>query len=438
MMPALSDNMILLIGFTALAGFFFGRTARGVRLPSIIGFMVFGVLMGPSGLGLFRPESLKTVSFITEMALGFTAFGIGAELSMAGLRSLGRGIAIIIFSESLLAFAAVAIAVYALTRNVPLALLFGSVAPASAPAGTVAVIHETRAKGPLTRALYAVVGFDDGLAILIFGFAAALAKILLAGLLEVENADLSVAAAMARPALELIGSLAAGTALGFLFCFLVRRLDAARDMLIMTFAVVMLGVGLARAFHLSLILTCMAIGFVLVNTRREAFVHRVTAPLRDVMPLMFLLFFSLAGAHLELAQLSALGAVGIVYIIARSAGLVGGARLGARLGGAPPVIRRYLGLGILSQAGVAIGLSLIIHHDFTALAGQPAVREAIARTAAAHPDWPAWLYHPAEIANVLITTITATCIVFEIIGPILTRFALSRAGEIGRDAERPA
>ena len=193
----------LLLGLVAIVGFYFGRAAQLARLPSLIGFMLLGVVLGPSLVGAFDEGSLATLSFITELALGFVAFSIGSELNVRALRHLGKGIVSIIVAESFAAFIVVAAVVYLITRSWTAALLFGAVAPASAPAGTVAVIQEYKAKGKLTTALYAVVGFDDGLAILIFGFAAALAKrIMLGSVLGVGTSE-SVLAAMRTPSVTL-------------------------------------------------------------------------------------------------------------------------------------------------------------------------------------------------------------------------------------------
>ena len=166
---------LLLLGIVLVIGYYLGRAARLARLPSLIGFMVLGVLLGPSLLGFFYEGNLASLSFITEIALGFVAFSIGSELSMRSLKEIGGGVAAVILAESFGAFLIVMAVVYFFTRSWPVALLFGAVAPASAPAGTVAVIQEYKAKGTLTKALYAVVGFDDGLAILIFGLAHAVA-----------------------------------------------------------------------------------------------------------------------------------------------------------------------------------------------------------------------------------------------------------------------
>jgi len=180
--------------------------------------------------------------------------------------------------------------------------------------------------------------------------------------------------------------------------------------------VVVLGAGLSEMWHLSLILTNMVIGFVLVNTRREALVHKVTAPLLDVMPLTFVLFFCLAGSHLQISALPALGSLGLVYIIGRTVGLMGGARIGATFGKVEEKIKKYVGMGILSQAGVAIGLALIVGKEFAGLG-------------TIGPDG---VSHGTEIGVKVITTITATCIFFEVIGPILAKIALEKAGELGK------
>ena len=401
---------LTLLGAATIVAFYVGRAAKFARLPSLIGYMIVGVILGPSVLHLFDEPSLERLSFITEIALGFVAFSIGSELNLSSLKRLGGGIISIILAESFSAFLLVTLVMYAMTRDLPMALIFGSMAPASAPAGTVAVIQECRAKGSLTKTLYAVVGFDDGLAIIIFGFAAAVAKNLL--ITEASGVSEGILPALLDPAKEIVLSLAVGGVAGLLFFRMVRGLKNGRDILIVVFGIVLVCAGLSIRWHLSLILTNMMVGFVLANTRHESLLNRVTSPLLEVMPLLFVLFFCLAGAHLQLSALPSLGAIGIVYILGRSAGLIGGARLGALFGHVEDKVKKYVGLGILSQAGVAIGLSLIVKHEFTLLD--------------AKYNSP----HAVKIGSSVLATITATCIFFEIIGPILTKVALRKAGEI--------
>jgi len=396
---------LLIIGGMVGVGFYAGRSMKYLRLPSIIGFMVIGVILGPSLVNILHEDFQQKLSFITDVALSFVAVSIGLELSFKALKKQGAGIILVIFSESFLTFLVVTAAVFFLTRDLPMALVFGAIAPASAPAGTVAIIQEYRAKGPLTKALYSVVGFDDGLGIIIFGFAAAVAKSLLAG--EAGGESLKWYLLITEPIMEIAFSLGIGAALAFIFCLLARRLKNPRDIFILVFAVILVSAGLCRMLDLSVILTNMIMGIVIVNTQPASLVEKIHRELSEFMPLLFILFFILAGANLHVAALPALGIVGLVYIAARTAGLMGGAALGASVGKLSPNIRKYLGMGILSQAGVAIGLSLVVKTEFSELGA-----------------------HGQAIGAGVITTVTATCIFFEILGPILTKIALTKAGEI--------
>ena len=400
-----SVPILLFVGVMTLLAFYTGRSMKVFRLPSIIGYMLIGVVLGPSILGVLYEKLQTDLSFITEIALGFVALSIGLELNLASLKRLGWGMILIIFAESFLAFAAVFAGLYLLTGDLPLALIFGAVAPASAPAGTVAVIQEYRARGNLTKALYAVVGFDDGLGIIIFGFAAAIARSFL--IRDTGGAQESVWLVLATPLKEIGLSVLLGGAVAFVYGLLARRLEQPRDIFIFTFAVVLIAIGVSSILHLSLILTNMILGLVVVNSQSQTLVEKIRGELTAIMPLLFILFFVLAGANLHIALLPSLGLVGLVYVLCRTAGLMGGAWVGATLSRSEPKIRKYLGLGILSQAGVAIGLSLIVKQEFTPLS--------------------AW---GANIGTTVITTVTATSIIFEIVGPILTKVGLHKAGEI--------
>ena len=402
--PKVKD--LLLLGMVTVVGYYAGQILRKIKLPSLLGYMLLGVLLGTSFAGLFDESVLRRLEFITEVTLGFVAFMIGAELSLKSLKRQGLGIIMIIFSESLIAFIVVLAAVYALTKDLPLALIFGAMAPASAPAGTVAVIQEFRARGSLTKTLYSVVGFDDGLAIIIFGFASAFAKMLLES--EASGVHGSVLVEFAKPVIEIALSFIVGGSLGVVFSFLVRKISVERDYFILVFGFILLALGFSAWLHLSIILTNMVIGFTLANTCREAVVRKVVKQLHPSTPFLFILFFALAGANLHLAALPSLGLVGVVYIVGRSFGLIGGAYFGAYISKADEKIKKYLGMGILCQAGVAIGLALIVKNEFTAIGTE----------------------HAARIGITVITTITATSIFFEIVGPILTKISLQKAGEI--------
>jgi Kef-type K+ transport system membrane component KefB len=403
------ETLLIILAGAAAAGLFIGKAVQLARLPSIIGYMLLGTALGLSGVHLFSEVSLTQLTFLTDIALGFVAFVIGAELNIQSLKRQSKGVVAIIFAESFGAFAVVLGAVYLLTRDLPLSLMFAAVAPASAPAGTVAVIRESRARGSLTKVLFAVVGFDDALAIFIYAFAAAVARFLLSA--EGGGGDAAWYTMLLGPAKEIGVSLLIGSVVGFLFNLLVARLKSRGETLILVFGAVAAGVGLSVVFSSSLILTNMIIGLILANARSEERVRKIMEPVGNVMPLLFLMFFVLAGAQVDIRALPALGLVGMVYILSRSAGLIGGSRLGALVGRADAKIRKYVGLGILSQAGVAIGLSMIAKQQFSEIGTE----------------------HALFVGTTLITTVMATSVIFEIVGPILTRIALKKAGEIGQD-----
>ncbi|MBD3343885.1 MAG: hypothetical protein GF401_02340 [Chitinivibrionales bacterium] len=411
---------ILAAGVIVITGFFAGKGIQRLKLPSIIGFMLVGVILGPSFLNLADESLQRSFSFITEIALAFVAVSIGLELSVGALKKQGIGIVAIILAESFGAFVLVTAVLYGITRDWAVALLFGAIAPASAPAGTVAVIKECRARGSLTKALYAVVGFDDGLGIVIFGFAAAVARMILEHANGTANGISP--SAFAQPLIEIILSIVIGAIMALVFCILARRLRSNNDIFILGVGFVFALTGICSHFHCSLILSNMVFGMMITNTQPHTFTTRFGNEISRFMPLLFVLFFALAGAHLHLHALGRLGLLGLVYMVARSAGLILGSRLGATVGKVDEKIKKYIGLGILSQAGVAIGLSLIVKNEFAGLG--PVVATAGDQI----------ITRGDQIGTTVITTITATCIVFELIGPILTRHALSKAKEIQIDS----
>ena len=409
-----STPILLIVGIIIIAGFYIGRSMKIVRLPFIVGYLITGILLGPSLLNLAYDDLQKHLEFITEITLGFVALNIGLELSFNNFRKQGKSLVLIIIAESFGAFFMVAIAVYALTNNLPLALIFGAIAPASAPAGTVAVIKECNARGSLTRSLYAVVGLDDGLAIIIFGFAANIAQSLLFAEMQITN----MFSVLAIPLKEIFFSLTIGITLGIMFSFLIRKSLSQKEIIILIFSFILVANGLCKFLHLSLILTNMVIGLVVSSLQRRNVITKIENPISEMLPLLFILFFVLAGAHLDIRKVTSLSLISIIYILARSFGLIGGAWLGAFLGKSEPKIRKYLGLGILSQAGVAIGLSLIVKQEFKGLGKTVEIFNGIPITSG------------DKIGTMIITSVTLTSIFFEFIGPILTKVALKFAGEV--------
>lgn len=396
--------VVFVLGVMLFFGVFAGRLTRMIRLPSLMGFMLLGILLGPSALGMLNHEMMGNLEVITELALGMVALTIGLELNVMSLKQTGKSLLVIVLWESLLTFTLVSLMTFLITFDAPLAIMFGAVAVTTAPAGKVAVIQENNARGPLTRTLLAVVGFDDAMAIIVFGFALAVAKYLL--VMESGAGDLNFVHSLAAPIIEIGLSLITGIAIGLIIGLLVGRLGKARDVFVLSIASIFLIAGAAAIIPISLVLTAMTTGMIITNTQPRSIMEQIGSHITDVMPLMFILFFGLAGAHLDLGALPRLGLVGIGYIVARSFGKIAGCWIGARQGGADTRISRYLGIGILSQAGLAIGLALITLQELSPLGSEA---EALART--------------------VIVTITATSVFFELIGPLLTKFSLTRAGE---------
>jgi len=403
----------LLVGAVLLLGRLVGRSGSRLHLPMVVGYLLFGVVLGRSALNVINEQTAETLNAVTDLGLGVVAFMIGTELSRRLIRRLGVKLIIIMVAESLGAFVLVALLVWGLSVWVGVlpaglavagALIFGAMAPASAPAGTVAVIQEYRARGPLTSLLTGVVGLDDAFAIAIYAFAATVAKLLLSA------EHISVLGVLEGPTLEILGGLALGAVVGFVLLVLLRRRRDDGDVLVYALGAILLTSGLASVLGLSLILANLAVGAVLANLSlrdTEVAYNRI----EQVAAPIYVLFFVVAGAHLDVGVLRLLGMLGPVYIIGRTLGLVAGAYVGCSLARTEPTTRRYLGLGILSQAGVAVGLALTVAGEFRAPEYGPLGR---------------------QLAQLTINTIAATTIIFEIIGPITTKFALSRAGEIGR------
>jgi Kef-type K+ transport system membrane component KefB len=345
---------------------------------------------------------LEEIGIFNDLALGLVAFIIGSEMRLSILRKMGSGIMSIIFSESFGAFLLVAIGVYLLTHKLYMALIFGAMAPASAPAGTAVVLQEYKAKGPLTNALYAVVGLDDGLAIIIYAFAVAFAKVLLTG------GAISPLELIEGPLVEILGAIVLGAVAAVILGYAIRRLHERNDVLAVSLGGILICTGLSKYFHVSLILSNLSLGLVFANVFLMAN-RRAYRAIQSVALPIYIVFFVIAGAHLQIRLLPAMGVLGLIYIVCRTSGLVGGAFFGATVSRSAPVIRKYLGFGILSQAGVAIGLALMVTREFGSLGES------------GH-----------DLAVLVINTIAATTIVFETVGPIATKVAISRAGEVGK------
>ena len=395
-------NILAVIGIIIAVSFLGSKAFQRIGIPQVVGFILIGVVLGPSLLNVVPLELGNQLVIISEIALGLIGFDIGSHLLFGDLRRLGRSILFILLFEAIGTFVLVTLGIYVLTQSWHTAFIFGALASATAPAATVDVLAEYDAKGPLTTSLLAVVGLDDALALLLYSIAAALAESLLA-----HSGPPSVVQILELPLIEIGGSLLVGGGLGLVLDQIMCRMKVQHDAMAISIGFVLLGVGLSEAFGLSLILTSMMIGVVVVNRCPEHGRH-IRYTIEQAGPVIYVLFFTLVGARFQISLLPAMGLLGIAYILLRSAGKFLGAWLGGTVGGAVPAVRDNLGLGLLSQAGVAIGLALASSRRFS---GYGPEGEAL--------------------GALVINVITATTFVVQIVGPICVKWAISRAGEIG-------
>ncbi|MBN2028053.1 MAG: cation:proton antiporter [Actinobacteria bacterium] len=402
LIPRSADMVLLITGMALFLGWGIGLLAQKIKIPQVVGHIVLGVILGTSVLGILDTQTLDSLVFINFLALGFIGFDIGGELSFRGLKKLGRPILWISILEALGAFLLVTIAIYVYTRKLYLALIFGALSSATAPAATVDVLREYQASGPLTTTLFAVVGIDDGLAIAIYAFAAFFAKILLAG-----SETVNYAKVILLPFAEILGALALGFGIGVLVLLLVRKITSRGTILIFVIGSILVTTSLANLLNLSLILANMAVGMTIINLPRYGRPDLFEVA-RSITPPLFILFFVLVGARLDVSKLSSLGIIGLLYVVFRTIGKQSGTYVGARIGKAPSAVSRYLGLCLFSQAGVAIGLSIETALEFGAKEfGSAGV----------------------ELGVMAVTVIAATTLIFQLIGPPCTRFAVIKAGE---------
>ncbi|MBN1527132.1 MAG: cation:proton antiporter [Candidatus Omnitrophica bacterium] len=388
-------NTILGLGFILFTGLLSAKLIKRINFPAVTAYLLLGIVIGPSLLGLVPGDILAGSGLVSNIVLGIIAFGIGQNFSRHHLRRIGRSVLWISVLEACGAWILVTSIFYFLLRQpFYLSLIFGSIASATAPAATVMVIREYRAKGNFTDTLLGVVAIDDAWCLIIFAISLAISRAIYAHMVD----PYFLAKVFLNSILSISGAFVLGALSALLLSIFYRFMRTPTDLLILTMGVVFLNIGVALWLHLSVLLSSMFLGTVLVNINRYSF--KFFDSLKMIDSPLFLLFFVLAGANLEMKILGGIGILGIFYLIFRVAGKMLGANLGARIASAPIAVRRYLGYGLIPQAGVALGCALIAKSDFP------------------------------EVGNMVFTTIVATTVAYELIGPLFTKYALRKAGDI--------
>lgn len=400
-------QLVFLLGVILFFGAIGGRIFQRLKIPQVVGYIVIGIIIGSSGFQVLGAQTIAALSPISTAALSFIGFLVGSELKLGVIKKYGRQFTGILLGETVTPFFVVGILVtavyWAFTRDiitsVSLGLLLGAICSATAPAATTDVLKEYRTRGPLTTTVLGLVAMDDAVALILYAVAGSIAAPLLGG------TKISFGMQMLSIARDIFGSILIGSAFGFVISRVIKNLmqDEGR---VLSFALggIFLCTGLCELLDLDNILAAMSVGFFMVNfapvKTRPVFklVERFTPP-------VYVLFFVLVGAKLNIWVVTpVLGAIALVYVAGRTLGKSIGCRIGAKLTHAPATVRKYLPWCLLSQAGVAIGLSIAASNDF-----------------------------PDSVGPQIILIITATTFIVQILGPLCVRHGIIKAGEAGLD-----
>ena len=416
-------EILLALSIALFSGLMLSRLAKAVHLPAVTAYLIAGILVGPyvlgqlgvGGIGFTSKENIESFSILSDVALGFIAFSIGNEFRVSQLRKIGKQATVIGIFQAVITTLLVDAALIGLhflmpnTLSLSAAITLGAIASATAPAATLMVVKQYKAKGPLTELLLPIVALDDAVGLMLFSVSFGVAKALVPG------GTVSIVSIAVEPILEVVLSLALGACMGLLFTFVEKFFHSRSKRLSMSVAFVLTTVALSMISkeiaigneHLHIgfspLLTCMMLGTVFCNICdfSEELMDRLdrwTAPI-------FILFFVISGAELELSVFTSLSivVVGIVYIIFRSIGKYSGAFVSAKSVHCSPKIVKYLGITLLPQAGVALGMANQVGKD------------------AIFPVADAML-----VANITLFAV----LIYEIVGPMLTKISLLKAGEI--------
>lgn len=386
-----------------------------LNLPDVTSYLIAGLLVGPlclgalslPGVGFRSFEFVEEMGLISDVALGFIAFSIGSEFRLESLKKIGRQATVIAIVQALCATvlvdAVLLLLHLILGDKLPLStcILLGAIATATAPAATMMVVNQYKAHGPLTDILLPIVALDDAVGLIIFAISSGVAEAL-------DSGSVNVISLLVNPMVEIVASLALGSAVGWVFSEAEKHFYSKSKRLCLAVTFVILCTGLSMMeFHVgqveigfSALLVCMMCGTIFCNMCdfSEGIMgktERWTAPL-------YVLFFVISGAELDLrvfADLAVVG-IGVAYIAARSAGKIAGASMSAKWMKCEKTICKYLGITLLPQAGVALGMSVTVAADFGA--------------------------EGAIVRNIVLFSV----LIYELVGPALTKMALTRAGEI--------
>ncbi len=410
-----TKGILFILGLGVFGGMLGAWFFQKMRVPQVIGYIVIGLIIGESGFEYLRIADIENLQPFNIFALGIIGFLVGGELKLAEFKKYGKQFAAILFGEGVLAFVLVGLCsgliVYKVSGSINAALaagcVFGAIASATDPASTVDVLWEYRSKGVLTTSITAIVALDDALAMTLYGLGTGAAQMLAGS----GGEEASVLHKAGEVAVELFGAILLGAVAAILLSFLLRWLHQSEKSMAFALGLLLLVIAMSDAYKLDVILAAMTMGFVTANIsphRSESLFNLV----RSFSGPIYVLFFVFVGARLSIDGMPGwLWWLVGGYVLFRSAGKMAGAYFGAKLTGSEPVVRKYLGMGLFAQGGVAVGLSIMAsrHLSNVALDGKLSLGDAI------------------------IFGVTATTLIVQLIGPPMVKLAIRKADESGRN-----
>ncbi len=408
-------EITLLLALILTVGFFAAKAGQSIRLPSVTGIIVAGIILGPAGLNVITSETTGSqLEHFTQIALMLIAFGIGEHLELKHLKITARTVLSICLAEAFVALFLIGGGIFILTLltspggaawltsdYLVLSIILSTISIATAPGTILIVTRECRAAGPFTTTLLQVVAVNNGLAIVLFGVALVFAR-------QVAGAGQTAFGTIFIILVNILSSLLIGLVTGLVIDFIIHRLRDKGEMLTIGLALLLLSGETARFLNLSPLLVGIAIGFTIVNRDRRDV--RLFRTLNAFEPPIYVLFFILAGAHLDFSALKVAGLLGFVYFLLRWLSKTAGAFLGGRLAGTPLIVKKYIGMALVPQAGIAIGLVFLVSGD---------------------PDLTVY-------SAILTPTVLVGVLFAELIGPACTKRALECTGEAAIPGRRDA
>lgn len=406
------DSIILILGIGILGGILGAVLFQKLHIPQVIGYIAAGLIIGESGFKLVGKSNIEALAPFNLFALGIIGFLVGCELNFETLRKYGRQFSAILLAEGISAFLLVSIStfavIYMITHNINAGIaagvVFGAIASATDPASTMEVLWEYRTRGILTTTIIAIVALDDALAMTLYGIGTSVARILAGG-------NASILKQIFTTSVELFGAIGIGIIAGVVLNYVLKKNQQKERTLALAVGIILLVIGVAVAAQMDVILAAMTLGMTITNLapRRS---KELMGLVRSSSVPIYVIFFVLVGARLGLSNMPMwLWLIVILYVVCRSAGKMAGAYLGARISKAEPVVRRYTGLGLLPQGGVAVGLSIMASQHLGNVSLGPNL----------------------SLGETIIFAVTATTLIVQIIGPPLVKLAVKMAGETGKN-----